>query len=244
MSESILKDHVIALEGLANDLSKLMQIREEYHETTEQLIFTKQKEETILIEAIEKKTETLVQRAKNWPKSVMIRSPYPSTVSVTTVIHCKKCLAKVAISRSTQTLPSLIQTSRRSSPKLIKSQKPLRGILRNSNNDTMYKLDAIKDKQSGGKNVIIAKEIKTKKQPLMEWSAMEWNGKNEIDEINQKIKGLNERIDRVSTNSMERENKPTVFNNCWKDTTPDTVLAMEQRLNQLEEDILYLDSSL
>ena len=32
--------------------------------------------------------------------------------------------------------------------------------------------------------------VEPKKEPVIEWSAMEWNGKNEIDELHQKIKVL------------------------------------------------------
>ena len=241
MSEIILKDHSVALESLSKDLSKLSLMREEYHDTTEKLIYANLKEEAILIKAIENQMQNLIQRAKNWPKSVMTRYPFPSTVSVTTIIHCRKCLAKVSISRSTQTLPSFIQVNKRSNPKIGTSPKPLRGILRNSINNNSSKVDSNKDKQ-GGKNVIIS--IKNKKEPLMAWSAMEWNGKNEIEEINQKIKGLNERIDKFSTYTKERENRPIIFNNSRKSSTSSMASTMEQKLNQLEEDILYLDSSL
>ena len=45
MSEVILKDHSTQLKHLSDDLSKLIKIREDYHETTEKLLFKKLSEE-------------------------------------------------------------------------------------------------------------------------------------------------------------------------------------------------------
>ena len=236
MSENILNEHSNLLDKLSGDLTKLLQIREEYNETTEKLIAKKLSNETALIKSIETQMQNIVQRTKNWPKSVMMKSPYNQSVSITTVIHCKKCLGKVSVSRSTQTLPSFIQMTRRSNTPQPRSPKLLRGILRKPIIDGKCKTNTIKDIKET-KNVIKPKEKIVKKEPLIEWSAMEWNGKNEIDEINQKLKNLNDRIEDCVGNA-----KTDVSTLGWKGIQPSVTSALERRLNQLEEDILYLDS--
>ena len=215
MADFILRDHSYQVENLSIDLKKLAKIREEYYDSAEKLISKKLADETELVKSIETQMQTIVQRTKNWPKSVMTKSSYSPTVSVTTIIHCKKCLAKVSISRSTQTLPSFVQTTRLSSPTPVKSPKAVRGILRKPSNEVKIKSDVTKDKKVS-KTVTKSKESKTKQEPLIEWSAMEWNGKNEIDEINQKIKVLNDRIENFSTNGTENMNCPDVFREEWK----------------------------
>ena len=234
MSKATIKDHCIAIESLANDVNKLLEIKETNQEKIEGLLVSKLKEEAALAKAIEVKVKNLTQIARNWPKPFMMRCNYTSDVSETTVIHCKQCLASVVISRSTQTLPSFIRANKTNNSTSIKKPKPLRSILRNHSSG----------KVPESSKCITTKEPKIKKQPLLEWSAMEWNGKNEINEINNKIVGLSERIDRISNNNKEIIEKPTAVRSCWQNGTPAKVFAMEERLNELEDDILYLDSSL
>lgn len=243
MSEVILKDHSTQLKHLSDDLSKLIKIREDYHETTEKLLFKKLSEENAMIKSIEFQMENIVQRTKNWPKSVMIRSSYNPSVSVTAFIHCKKCLEKVSVSRSTQTQPSFIQSNKRSNPSLPISPRPLRGILRTSSNDSIFKTDISKGKkEEKAKTAFTAKKENTKKDNLMEWSAMEWNGKDEIKEINQKIKTLNDRINHFSLSAENKNQHPDALSTGLKGIA--LTAAMEKRLDKLEKDILYLDSSL
>ena len=234
MAKITIKDHCIAIENLANDVNKLLEIKETNQKKIEGLLVSKLKEEAALAKAIETKVQNLTQIAKNWPKPFMMRCNYTPAVSETTIIHCKQCLASVVISRSTQTLPSFIRANKTNYSTSIGQQKPLRSILRNP----------ASGKVPESSKCITAKETKIKKQPLLEWSAMEWNGKNEINEINNKIVGLSERIDRISNNNKEVIEMPIAVRSCWQNGTSAKVLAMEERLNQLEDDILYLDSSL
>jgi hypothetical protein len=147
MSENILNDHSNLVDKLSGDLTKLLRIREQYNETTEQLISKKLSDETILIKSIQTQMQNIVQRTKNWPKSVMMKYPYNQSVSITTVIHCKKCLGKVSVSRSTQTLPSFTQMTKRSNSPQPRSPKLLRGILRSPSIDRKFKTNTIKDKK-------------------------------------------------------------------------------------------------
>ena len=147
MSDNILNEHSMLLGKLSTDLAKLLQIREEYNETTEKLIAKKLSDETSLIKSIDTQMQNIVQRTKNWPKSITVKPPYNPSVSITTVIHCKKCLGKVSVSRSTQTLPSFIQMTRRSNPLKPRSPKLLRGILRKPGIDAKCKTTTMKDKK-------------------------------------------------------------------------------------------------
>ena len=275
MSEIILKDHSNQLENLSSDLNKLLELREQYYDSAEKLIAKKASEEKPLITSIERQMQTLVQRTKNWPKSVVMRSVYGGpSVAVTTIVHCKTCLAKVSVSRSTQTLPSFVQMIRRSNsydsmktlprssslnslktppaspkvPKRIKtppvSPKPTRGIIKKTIIDNKSKLDSMKNK-SAPRILIKSKEVKTKKEPVIEWSAMEWNGKNEIEELHQKIKILNDRIETVAKNGGDKnDTDPHILNSEWNKIQPRITTALEKRLDMLEKDIKYLDSSM
>ena len=262
MSEIILKDHSNQLENLSVDLNKLLELREQYYDSAEKLIAKKASEEKPLITSIEKQMQTLVHRTKNWPKSIAIKSVYGGpSVAVTTIVHCKTCLAKISISRSTQTLPSFVQMTRRSnSCETIKtpsrssslnslktpptSPKPARGILRKAIIDNKSKLDTIKTKKQP-RIELKSKETKPKKAPVIEWSAMEWNGKNEVEELHQKIKMLNDRIETFT--KPENDDKDT-YPNCsdseWSKIQPRLTTALSKRLDKLEESINYLDSSL
>ena len=262
MSEIILKDHSNQLENLSSDLAKLLDLREQYYDSAEKLIAKKASEEKPLINSIEKQMHTLVTRTKNWPKSVVMKSVYGGpSVAVTTIVHCKTCLAKVSVSRSTQTVPSFVQMMRRSnSMDSIKtptrstslnslktppaSPKPTRGILRKAIVDNKNKLDSLKIRKEG-RVLLKSKETKAKKEPVIEWSAMEWNGKNEIDELHQKIKVLNDRIETFTKNTNEDiDTYPGVLNSEWSKIQPRLTSALGKRLDKLEEDIHYLDSSL
>ena len=262
MSEIILKDHSNQLENLSSDSNKLIELREQYYDSAEKLIAKKASEEKPLITSIEKQMQTLVQRTRNWPKSIVMKSVYGGpSVAVTTIVHCKTCLAKVSISRSTQTLPSFVQMARRSnSCDTIKtpsrssslnslktpptSPKPARGILRKTIIDNKSKLDSLKTKKQP-RIELKSKETKPKKEPVIEWSAMEWNGKDEVEELQEKIKILNDRIE--SFTKAENDDKDT-FPNCsdseWSKIQPHLTTALSKRLDKLEESINYLDSSL
>ena len=72
---------------------------------------------------------------------------------------------------------------------------------------------------------------------------MEWNGKNELKEINQKIKTLNERIDKVSGKGALKVQYPDDINPGLKADKQMAKSQMEKRLEQLEDDILYLNDS-
>ena len=93
--------------------------------------------------------------------------------------------------------------------------------------------------------LIKSKEVKTKKEPVIEWSAMEWNGKNEIEELHQKIKILNDRIETVAKNGEDKnDTDPYILNSEWDKIQPRITTALEKRLDMLEKDIKYLDSSM
>ena len=91
--------------------------------------------------------------------------------------------------------------------------------------------------------MIQSKPRVAKKEPLIELSAMEWNGKNELKEINQKIKTLNERIDKVSGKGALKVKYPDDINPGLKADKQMAKSQMEKRLEQLEDDILYLNDS-
>ena len=262
MSEIILKDHSNQLENLSSDLNKLLELREQYYDSAEKLIAKKASEEKPLITSIEKQMQTLVQRTKNWPKSIVMKSVYGGpSVAVTTIVHCKTCLAKVSISRSTQTVPSFVQMTRRSnSSDAIKtpsrssslnslktpptSPKPTRGILRKTIIDNKSKLDTLKTKKQP-RIELKSKESKPKKEPVIEWSAMEWNGKNEVEELHQKIKLLNDRIETFTKQENDdKDTYPNFSDSEWNKIQPRLTSSLSKRLDKLEESINYLDSSL
>ena len=91
--------------------------------------------------------------------------------------------------------------------------------------------------------MIQSKPRVAKKEPLIELSAMEWNGKNELKEINQKIKTLNERIDKVSGKGALKVQYPDEIHSGLKAEKQMAKSQMEKRLEQLEDDILYLNDN-
>ena len=244
MSSTILKDHSDQLENVSSDLDKLIQLREEYHDATTKLLCKKLSDETTLIKSIEAQVGNIVQRTKNWPRSTMGRSHSESPISVTAIIHCKWCLEKVSVSRSTQTMPSFIHMAKLAIPKSPTSPKPLRGILRKTrSSESIFHRNCTPKDNKEARVVIQSKPRVDKKQPLIELSAMEWNGKNELKEINQKIKTLNERIDKVSGKGALKVQYPDDINPGLKADKQQAKSQMEKRLEQLEDDILYLNDS-
>ena len=124
------------------------------------------------------------------------------------------------------------------------SPKPSRGILRKAIIDNKSKIETMKTKKEP-RIVLKSKEVKPKKEPVIEWSAMEWNGKNEVEELHQKIKMLNDRIESFTKNGTEdNDTNYSISTSEWNKIQPRLTSALEKRLDKLEEDIHYLDSSL
>ena len=74
---------------------------------------------------------------------------------------------------------------------------------------------------------------------------MEWNGKNEIDELHQKIKLLNDRIETFTKQENDdKDTYPNFSDSEWNKIQPRLTSSLSKRLDKLEESINYLDSSL